>query len=95
MDPQVSRIIIVALVFGAIAISMLGMAWASRPRRAPGRGASTDSDERLMRMENAIDAIAIEVERIAEAQRFTAKLMSDRLAALPDQRSGAGVITPH
>ena len=30
------------------------------------------------RMEHAIDAIAIEVERISEAQRFATKLLSDK-----------------
>lgn len=34
--------------------------------------------ERLERMEQAIDAIAVEVERIAEGQRFTSKLLAGR-----------------
>ena len=33
---------------------------------------------RLERMEQAIDAIAVEVERISEGQRFTTKLLSER-----------------
>jgi hypothetical protein len=33
---------------------------------------------RLERMEQAIDTIAIEIERISEAQRFTTKLLSER-----------------
>jgi hypothetical protein len=37
--------------------------------------------ERLERMEQAIDSIAIEVERISEGQRFTTKLLSDANAA--------------
>ena len=35
---------------------------------------------RLERMEQAIDSIAVEVERISEGQRFTTKLLSDRAA---------------
>ncbi|HEU5184082.1 MAG TPA: hypothetical protein VFU01_05920 [Gemmatimonadaceae bacterium] len=35
-------------------------------------------DERLSRLEAGIDSIAIEVERISEGQRFTAKLLSER-----------------
>lgn len=35
--------------------------------------------ERLERMEQAIDSIAVEVERISEGQRFTTKLLSDRM----------------
>ena len=37
---------------------------------------------RLERMEQAIDSIAVEVERISEGQRFTTKLLSERAAAL-------------
>jgi hypothetical protein len=35
-------------------------------------------DERLERIEQAIDSIALEVERISEAQRFTTKLLAER-----------------
>ena len=35
---------------------------------------------RLERMEQAIDSIAVEVERISEGQRFTTKLLSERAA---------------
>lgn len=50
-------------------------------------------DDRLARMEQAIDAIAVEVERIAEAQRFTTRLLSERpgVVALPP---GADVMPP-
>ena len=33
---------------------------------------------RLERMEQAIDTIAVEVERVAEAQRFATKLLTER-----------------
>ena len=35
-------------------------------------------DDRLRHLEQAVDAIAIEIERISEAQRFTTKLLADR-----------------
>ena len=38
---------------------------------------------RLERMEQAIDSIAVEVERISEGQRFTTKLLSERTAQPP------------
>jgi len=41
---------------------------------------------RLERMEQAIDSIAVEVERISEGQRFTTKLLSDRQQSLPPQQ---------
>ena len=44
---------------------------------------------RLERMEQAIDSVAVEIERISEGQRFTTKLLSERTrdGALPN---GAG-----
>jgi hypothetical protein len=37
------------------------------------------SAERLQRIEQAVDAMAIEIERISEGQRFTTKLLSSRI----------------
>ena len=37
-----------------------------------------ETTQRLERIEQAIEAVAIEVERIAEAQRFSAKLMAEQ-----------------
>jgi len=34
--------------------------------------------ERLLRMEQAIDSIAVEIERISEGQRFTTKILAER-----------------
>lgn len=44
-------------------------------------GASPEADARLQRLEQAIDAIAVEVERMSESQRFTAKVLAERLPA--------------
>jgi len=49
------------------------------PRPVPPRELSTISD-RLERIEAAVDAIAVEVERISESQRFTARLQSGQAA---------------
>ena len=54
---------------------------ASRPPALPG-----DLTLRLERMEQAIDSIAIEVERISEGQRFTTKLLAER-----NNAGGSGV----
>ena len=35
-------------------------------------------DERLSRLEAGVDAIAVEIERISEGQRFTTKLLAER-----------------
>jgi hypothetical protein len=47
-------------------------------RPAPGL---TMSDDRIARLEQTVESIAIEVERISEGQRFVTKLLSERAAA--------------
>src|SRR3954452_21781769 len=49
------------------------------PRPVPPRELSTING-RLERIEAAVDAIAVEVERISESQRFTARLQSEQLS---------------
>ena len=54
-------------------------AWARRIEGgAPRPELDPDAKARLERMEQAIEAMAIEVERIAEGQRFTTKLLTER-----------------
>jgi len=48
---------------------------------------------RLERMEQAIDSVALEVERISEGQRFTTKLLSEGKSA-SDARHSAPTGTP-
>jgi hypothetical protein len=66
-------------------------------RASPGVGVDLENSPRLQRMEQAIESIALEVERIGEAQRFTTKLLADRqpdaMARLT--RKEPGTITPH
>lgn len=38
----------------------------------------TEMAERLARIEHAVESIAIEVERVSEAQRFTTRILSER-----------------
>jgi hypothetical protein len=57
-------------------------------------------DRRLERLETAVDVIAIEVERISEAQRFSAALLAERLPAprvadIKSPTSVKRVNTPH
>ena len=52
--------------------------------------------DRLGRLDASIDTVAVEVERISEAQRFTARVLADRATApaLPD-KIRPGTTTPH
>lgn len=61
------------------------------------RGERAGLDRNLTTLVQAIDAIALEVERLSEGQRFTARLLSERAAIPPSlrQENPARVITPH
>lgn len=50
-----------------------------------------DTTRRLERLEQAIDAVAIEVERISEGQRFVTRLLSEGRAGVTRQESEAKV----
>ena len=79
-------------VAGVVAVAALRLGWNAttwRGARAQPRGfehmqpdahlaAGAGERERLERLEQAIDAIAIEVERIGEGQRFLVKLLVDK-----------------
>jgi hypothetical protein len=58
----------------------VSFAWARRVARGTPRPAPIDREQRdrLERIEQAIDAVAIEVERISEGQRFVTKIMAER-----------------
>ena len=39
-------------------------------------------EERLSRLETGVDAIAVEIERISEGQRFTTRLLAERSGSI-------------
>jgi hypothetical protein len=69
-----STIVVIAL--GIPLIRALGKRWERSGQLPP--PPSPDITARLERIEQAVEAVAIEVERIAEAQRFAAKLMAEQ-----------------
>ena len=82
---MVSPILIPIIFVASIPIVAIGVplarAFASRIERKPlGGGIPVDVAARLERMEQSIDTIAIEIERISEGQRFTTKLLAERAA---------------
>lgn len=82
MDENIARIIIAGVIGVTISISMVAMAIAkivaSRRRKDLPDSSVARLEERLARMELAIDAMATEVERVAEGQRFTSRLLAER-----------------
>jgi hypothetical protein len=93
---DVNPILIPVIFVSSIPIIAIGLpiakAFAARLERKPiGSAVPSEVSARLERMEQAIDSIAVEVERISEGQRFTTKLLAERVAppatpALPDNR---------
>jgi hypothetical protein len=89
VDP--GEVAIVAIVFGTTAATILSLA----KMRVRGRERRSEldpgMDERLYRIEQAVDAMAIEIKRMAESQRFTTKILAERLPsaeALPGVERG-------
>ena len=75
-NEMVVAIASMVLTFGTIVV--LFRTWINRGRSAPAPAQLEPVMDRLLRIEQTIDSVAIEVERISEAQRFTTKLLADR-----------------
>ena len=86
---------IVQSFFVTVAVIALGIPliraftrrFVDRPPAMP--SISADVHDRLERIEQAVDTVAIEVERISESQRYLTKLMADA-RALPSAGGTAG-----
>jgi hypothetical protein len=82
MDPDVASYAQVAVVtvglvaslctIGVLTVRGLISSVRKQPRALPA------NDPRIEQLQQSVDAIALEVERIAEAQRFTTKLLAER-----------------
>jgi hypothetical protein len=84
MDPDaITFAVVCATIVGTVgclvAIGIGARIMLLRAKRL-GQGLSL-SEGRLQHLEQAIDAIAVEVERISENQRFTTKLLAERDSA--------------
>ena len=84
--------------FTMVTVTAIGMPLArAYARRLEGRSAGgaaqipSDLSARMERMEQAIDSIAVEVERISEGQRFTTRLLSERTVDRGAEPQNAGV----
>ena len=90
VDP--GEVAIVAIVFGTTAATILSLArMRMRAREQHTQLSDPGVDERLYRIEQAVDAMALEIERMAESQRYTTKLLAERLPsaeALPGAERG-------
>jgi hypothetical protein len=77
------------VIVASTVVALAGMGF-SLVRRWLDRGSVSGSElrgveDRLERIEQAIETMAVEVERVSEGQRFAARLLSER----SDERVGA------
>jgi len=77
--PEPILIPFILFVLAPIAVSISRLIWKRGTVRSQ-PAVSSDTALRLERMEQAMDAIAIEVERVSEGQRFVTRLLSERNA---------------
>ena len=97
--------IIIVATTGALTAIALGarVLWRLTARVQPRESVPDVSPDDVRRLEIAVETIAIEVERISEAQRFTAALLSERVpskesdprAGLESHPSVPRITTPH
>lgn len=77
-DPEV---IIVPIVFGFPTAAIMLWTWVRHREKMAALKAPADVssgvEERLARVERAVEAVAVEIERIGESQRFLTKVLTD------------------
>jgi hypothetical protein len=81
MAPEVANFAVVAVVIVGLVSGLAGVTvWMVNALKRGHRAELPNPlyEERLDQLQQSVDAIAVEVERIAEAQRFSAKLLADR-----------------
>lgn len=99
-------IVIADIVIGVLFASTLGfaIAWARTRERAlraelAQRMMPSTAEKQLGQLQESVDAMTLELERIGEAERFTARLLAERVQASPgvpqSARREPGTITPH
>ena len=94
--PPAMVIGLVATIAWASVFAIVGLplvrAWARRLEHRGATAVPSDVGARLARIESAVESIAVEVERISEAQRYLAKLQTERQ---PLPRGESSPTTPH
>jgi len=81
-NPTPVAILFVLFVMSPVALSISRLFWRRGSSRMTVPTTAPESTARLERIEQAVDAIAIEVERVSEGQRFVTRLLSERAPAL-------------
>ena len=100
-------VVIADIVIGVLFTSTVGfaIAWARTRERALRaelalRMMPSTAEMQLGQLQESVEAMSLELERIGEAERFTARLLAERAPAsaavpTPPARREPGTITPH
>ncbi|HEU4564106.1 MAG TPA: hypothetical protein VFS05_05645 [Gemmatimonadaceae bacterium] len=93
MEPFVVHEVLSYVVPGVVIIALGSpivrlIAKRLEPRPVPPQSLA-EIAERLRRIETAVDTIAVEVERVSEAQRYAAQLQAAQRPELPPPAAGA------
>jgi hypothetical protein len=83
MDRYEAIVAIVSIIFGSVTLISVAFAVAYGAGRWRKGGVLPDGslnrlEQRMERIEQSIDAVAVEVERVSESQRFVTKLLAER-----------------
>ena len=91
----------IAIVVVFVVTGWMLKTWLTHREKMKGLSMTKDSlassDERLARVEQAVESIALEIERIGEGQRYVTKLLNEPaqpLAAAP-AKPASQAVTPH
>lgn len=83
---QVSSVLIVAVITFGVMVCMIAAAFSARARaKVKASPDLSKLDARLERIEQSLESVAVEVERVSEAQRFTARILAERRDGAPAQ----------
>jgi hypothetical protein len=80
IEPHVVERVSIMFTLFVLAPIAVSIAWAIFRRTmksSSDTGKRVDGGERLQRLENSVDAIAVEIERISEGQRFVTRLLTE------------------
>ena len=95
LEPAFGVVLVVVTITACIAVLGVVSRVLHRKDRQREPSAVGGIEERLERIQMVVETTAIEVERIAEANRFMSKLLAERPGTLSPASAPERVITPH
>ena len=91
MDPHLAELLEMIVVFGSGTVVVSLWLWFRHAgRRVAGPRELERLEGQLREIQQSVDAIAVEVERVSEGQRFTTKLLSEHA-----EEGASGAKAPH